>query len=316
MTECQRCGGRATLFLCPRCESHLDKLLRELPWWLERLTETAIGATRMSDNAGRKSARRRDLDGETPLAEIITRFPDADETDLDRARKARGRAALARALAAGGINARASELLDTVADALAYWTRVLCEARGVAYAPTRPANHRSLGSDHAAWLAVHSAAVSASPEAGDICGDIETHLDDIVAMVNRPVRIMFLGECPTWIEDTNSACGFRLRAPQDAVETYCRRCRTTHNVNRLLLGQMSDTERRLLSWDELVRINRDLPAGYGVPPSTLRHWCVTGVLAPRVAGDSPLFAWADVRRLREKRPQKVATGAAAHRKGS
>jgi hypothetical protein len=47
MTECQRCGGRATLFLCPRCESHLDKLLRELPWWLERLTETAVGATRL-----------------------------------------------------------------------------------------------------------------------------------------------------------------------------------------------------------------------------------------------------------------------------
>lgn len=313
MTECQRCGGRATVFLCPRCESHLDRLLRELPWWLERLTETAVGQTRMSDNAGRRSARRRDLDGEQPLAECITQFPDADETDLDKARQARGKAALARALAAGGINARASELLATVADALAYWVRVLCEARGVAYAPDSGANRRSLGSDHAAWLSVNHRAISASPDAGDICGDIESHLDDIVAMVNRPVRIMFLGECPTWIEDAGHACGFRLRAPQDAVETYCRRCRTTHNVNRLLLGQMSDTERRPLSWDELCRINRELPPGFGVPTSTLRHWRNTGLLAPRIA-EPPMFAWADVTRLRAKRPQKSATGAAAHQK--
>ena len=60
MTECRRCGAKAQLFLCPRCTTTLQRTLDDLPWWLNRLTEAAVGQTRMSDNAGRKSAARRD----------------------------------------------------------------------------------------------------------------------------------------------------------------------------------------------------------------------------------------------------------------
>lgn len=327
VTDCQRCGGNRAnnAFLCFRCEKQARQLLAELPWWLDRLTEAAIGQTRMSDNGGRKSARRKDLDGETPLAACIEQLPDAD--DLDKARAARERAALAHALAAGGINARASELLAEVADALAYWVRVLCEARGIT-APTVRSG-RSLGVGQALWLAVNVAAISASENAAEIVGDIEDKHDEIVRVVNRPVRVMFLGHCQTWDDREQRYCGVTLRAPQDSVEVYCPRCKVTHNCHRLLLELVDEAERNVVPWDELCRTNRRMPEEYRVPARTLSHWRATGVLRPRQwqrtggrigvtqhdDADVPLFSWADVKRLRLRKPQKRLTGASARRDG-
>lgn len=325
-TECQRCGGRATLFLCQRHIASLRTLLLELPWWLDRLTETAVGQTRMSDNGGRKSARRTDLDGEKPLAACIEELPEGD--DLDKARRERERHALAVALAAGGCNANASELLAQVAGSLAYWVQVLCEDRGLP-TPALPAG-RTYGRPAAKWLATYVEAIAAHPEADAIFADIETHHEDIVATVNRPIHRMFLGTCPTWNDERNAYCGRRLRAPADAVEVHCSRCRATHNVTRLLMAQLSDAEREPVEFDELVRINNCLPEGYGVPARTLRFWRQSDALRPRgwlrpdghrgIArhgdGDAPLYSWADVRKLRDSRVQKSATGASAHQRNT
>ena len=329
MTECQRCAAKSpNAFLCQRCERTIAQVLADLPWWLNRLVETATGQTRMADTGGRRSARRKDLDGETPLAECIEKFPDDTETDLAKARAARAKAALAHALAAGRVNAKASELLGAIDDSLRYWVKELCDARGVAYARSPLARATAPGSEYATWLRVHITAVSASEFAGDIAMDIETHHDDIVEAVNRPRHVLFLGLCPTWDDDRHSTCGRRLRAPQDAIEVHCRRCNHTHNVNRLLMGQLSDAEREPLPFDELVRINNCLPEGYGIPPRTLRFWRQTETLKPRGwlradghrgitrhhPDDVPLYSWADVRKLRDSRPQKTATGASAHRR--
>ena len=297
-----------------------------MPWWLNRLVETATGQTRMADTGGRRSARRKDLDGETPLAECIERFPDDTETDLDKARAARAKAALAHALAAGRVNAKASELLGAIDDSLRYWVKELCDSRGVPYTRSPLARATAPGSEYATWLRVHVASISASELAGDIAMDIETHLDDIVAAVNRPVHVMFLGACPTWIEDTNKTCGRSLRAPQGSVEVFCRNCQTTHNVNRLIMGQLSDAERKPQPFDELLRINSRLPEGYGIPRTTLLYWRDSSALKPRgwlrsdghrgIAqhhpDDTPLYSWADVQALRDSRKQKTATGATAH----
>lgn len=330
MTECQRCGAKAhNAYICPKCEQTAKRLLLELPWWLDRLTEAAVGQTRMSDNGGRKSARRRDLDGEAPLAACIELLP-AGEDDLDKARKARERTALAHALAAGGVNARASELLAEVADALRYWIKVLCEARNAVYTPHRGANVHSLGSGEALWLAGNVAAISASEDAGEIIGDIEAHHDDIVRVVNRPVRMMNLGPCPTWDERANRTCGVTLRTTQDSIEVHCPRCKRTHTCNRLLLERMDEAERTKLTFEEVLRVNLDQPAEWQIAPRTLRHWRSTGVLRAhqwrRADGrlgltqhgddDVPLYLWADVKRLQLRKPQKAATGAAAHERGA
>ena len=298
MTECRRCGGKAQLFLCPRCTSSLQRTLTDLPWWLNRLTEAAVGQTRMSDNAGRKSAARRDLDGEQPLAACIEPFPDGSETDLDRARRQRQRAALAHALAAGGINARASELLGQIADSLAYWVKELCDSRSVDYTPPVMASERltALGTAHAAWMARHVGAIAASELAEDICGDVEGHLDDIVRIVNRPVPIRVF-RCPTWISDAH--CGTRLRTPADELEVHCKRCGITHNVHRLMLALMDDLSHQSFTVDELIAAMRKVPESYRVPERTLRRWRSTGKLAPSGwRGETPEYAWADVQKLK------------------
>lgn len=330
LTECRRCGGKAPQsFLCAICTRSLGKTLADLPWWLHRLTEAALGMTRMSDNGGRKSARRNGLDGDAALAAMIELLPHDD--DLDKARKAREREALRHALAAGGINARASELLTSIADSLAYWCRVICEERGMNYQPWPIHNRPSaLGQNHAEWLRAHLHTIALSENVEDIAGDIETHAEDIVKLVNRPVRMVFLGECPTWNDETNAPCGVRLHAPQDAVEVFCRSCRSTHNCHRLMLEAMAAAEREVHPFDGIIRINKMLPPDYRIATRTLQHWRQTGLLRAhqwvRPDGrkgltqhgdkDIPLYSWADVKRLQLRKPQRVKTGAAAHRGGS
>lgn len=330
MTDCRRCGAKAPdCFLCAICTRSLGKTLEELPWWLHRLSEAALGQTKMSDNGGRKSARRNGIDGDASLASCIQTLPAAD--DLDRARREREKLALRNALAAGGINARASELLAEISDGLAYWCRVVCDERGISYEPWTIRNRPSApGQNHAEWLRAHLHTIALSESADDIAGDIETHAEDIVKLVNRPIRMVLLGDCPTWDDETKASCGVRLYAPQDAVEVYCRRCKSTHNCHRLMLETMAAAEREVHTFDGIIRIMKMLPADYRVAPRTLQHWRTLGLLRARqwvrpdgrkgIAkhgdNDIPLYAWADVKRLQLRKPQRLKTGAAAHRRGS
>lgn len=313
MTECTRCGAKANnSFLCRNCVNTAQTTLADLPWWLNRLTETAVGQTRMTDNAGRKSARRKDLDGDTDLAACIELLPKAD--DLDKARRARQDAALSHALATGGVNARASQLLATIADSLGYWCRVLCEIRGLDYTPSPlPV---TLGANHARWLKVNVGAIATCDDAADIVGDIEGHLEDIVKVVNRPIRKIYLGKCPTTDAQWEGECGANLRVPEGSTEVHCHRCRATHNCNLLLLELVADAEREIKTWKEIVRINRAMPHGHQVALRTLQHWRTTGLLVVRGqnGADEPLYSWADVKRLQIRKPQRISTGAASHQK--
>lgn len=325
--KCQLCKGESQLFLCRNCTDNLREDLAELPWWQDRLTETALGQTRMGDNAGRRSARRKDLDGETELAACIELLPGED--DLEKARRRREKAALAHALATGGINARASELLAEIADSLACWCQVLCDTRGLTYRP--PPARSALGANHALWLARHVDAVAASEDGGDIAADIlgrdkrrRGMIEQIQQVINRPIRWWPLGQCPTPIrvEGPNRygqphpsvPCAAELRAREDAKEIRCRECRATHNVHRLLWSRKSEAEAEPMTQKELLRYNGELPPEFQVPPRTLQHWLATGRLCAcgEVAGD-PLYSWIDVRLLVMRRPQVAATGAAAHR---
>ena len=293
MTECTRCGAKANnSFLCRNCVTTAQATLADLPWFLERLTEAAVGQTRMTDNAGRKSARRKDLDGDSPLAACIELLPKAD--DLEKARTARQKQSLAHAVATGGANLRASELLAEIADSLAYWCRVLCEARGIDYtASPLPA---TVGANHARWLRVNVGAIAGHEDAADIVGDIEGHLEDIVKIVNRPVRWWHLGPCPGWRDD--EPCQTELRVPEGSEEVHCRRCKNTHTVQLLLLARKAEAEQKHMTKRELTRYNRELPPEFQIPPRTLQHWLDTGRLAAclELAGD-PLYSWMDVRLL-------------------
>lgn len=331
MSECSRCKGAVVdAFICRSCQLELVETLRELPYWLETLTETALGLTRMSDNAGRKSAARRDLDGDRELAACIEPLPSGD--DLQKARIARQKQSLAHALATGGVNARASELLAEIADGLVFWCRVLCEQRGLDYTP--PPTGRALGVNHAQWLAHHVDSIAASQDAGDIAADIlgrdkrrRSIIDQIQAVINRPWRWWQLGQCPTPIRVEGPPraghprptipCNADLSAREDATRIRCPECHALHNVHRLLWSRKSEAEAEPMTERQLVRYNRELPPEFQVPPRTLAHWLVTGRLCAcgELDGD-PLYSWLDVRLLQVvRKPQKAVTGAAAHRVG-
>lgn len=327
MTECQHCKAEvADAFLCGNCRTDTLETLTELPWWLARLTETALGHTRMADTGGRKSAARRDLDGDAELAACIEALPDCD--DLDKARRARQKAALAHALATGGINARASDLLAEIDDTLGYWCRVLCEERGIDYHPDRAG---TAGANHARWLAAHADTIALSADASDITADILGRdkrrrglIDQIEHVINRRWRWWPLGECPTPVRVEGPApvgrprpttdCGVQLRAREDATTIRCPGCRTLHHVHRLLWARKSQAEAEPMTARQLTRYNHDLPPEFQVPPRTLRHWLATGRLCPcaELAGD-PLYSWVDVRLLMLRKPQTMTTGAAARR---
>jgi len=296
VTDCRKCGAKApNAFLCPRCVGSLRDQLSELPWWLERLTETALGMTRMSDNGGRRSARRKDLDGDKELAACIECLPPNKTDDLEKARREREQHALAHALASGRINAKASMLLGEIADGLGFWCRVIGEARGLAYQPLQ--SGRSLGANHAQWLTIHVDAIALSEEADDICGDVERWAEEITTVINRPVRYWPLGQCPA--ETSDGPCEAELpRVPEHTEEVRCRSCGSIHSVARVLVIRKHEREGQPQKRKELVRYNSDLPAEFQVPPRTLRHWLTTGTLEPcGYDGEDPLYSWVDVRLL-------------------
>ena len=268
----------------------------------------------MSDNGGRRSARRNGLDGDAILASCIELLPPGD--DLDKARREREKVALRHALATGGVNARASELLGEITDSVAYWCRVIADERGIAYKPWRIRNRPSApGQNHAEWLRAHLHSIAASESAADIAGDVEGHTEDIIKIVNRPIRFWYLGVCPTWDDKHNRFCGMHLRAPEHSIETYCPRCHVTHNVNRLFLERMDEVERDRRTFDELNKFNKELPVEYQVSPRTLRHWRQSGALKVRGYKEAePLYSWADVKRLQLNKPQRCRTGRAATKK--
>ncbi|WP_198938836.1 hypothetical protein, partial [Mycobacterium sp. NS-7484] len=215
----------------------------------------------------------------------------------------------------------ASTLLDALNNALSTIVRDLCESRGQAV-PALSA------SGCARWLAANVGAIACDESAGHVHGEILAYVKRIERVIDRPAKRVWLGPCPTWDEQARKACGTDLYAIEDAVEVYCRTCRSTHNCNRLKLLQQNDIERKLLTWDDVLRANKWQPDDCRVSERTLRSWRNTGRLKPRgwlrpngrhggtqhSTDDQPLYRWSDVRRLRAEKPQRVATGAAARKR--
>lgn len=294
--ECGICQSPSELFLCNRHIEKLRQTLSEFGWWLARLTETAVGQTRMGDNGGRKSARRDELHGDDhPIALL----PEAKT--LEQSRRERQRRVLASALAAGGCNARASELLAEIADSLGYWVRVLCESRGVDV----PAliGGRDYGVPIVAWLHQHVAAIALSEDAGDIAADVFAYRRDIERAVNRPIQWIDLGECPTLIDDEQGGqCGRRLRAPAGEASTVrCRDCGSVHDVNWLTLQNVS----KPMTWELLSRAATTAHESYRINRITLWRWRNEGRITSVGIDDNgaALWSWHDLQRVKaETRP--------------
>lgn len=130
MTKCKRCERATDLFVCKACISELRKRLADLPWWLDRLTETAVGQARLSPSG--RGGRRPVLHGDDSLVSHVEPFPrDKDSEPTEKDHQERHQAALWHALALGRANGHASEELDRIGNALSTTIRDMCEHRGL-----------------------------------------------------------------------------------------------------------------------------------------------------------------------------------------
>ncbi len=220
MTKCKRCERATDLFVCKACVSELRKRLADLPWWLDRLTETAVGQANLGDGA-RKGERRDVLHGDDSLVSHVEPFPrDKDATPTPRDHRDRHQAALWHALALGRVNGRASDELDRIGNALSTTIRDMCETRGldVPEFRTRP---RPLAVDESesavpATRFVIDAAAPSRPDAcarcfvslptsaaGPLCDDCDgaPEIRTPVAVPPGNLRVMYAGRRS---EDTRS----------------------------------------------------------------------------------------------------------------
>jgi hypothetical protein len=248
----------------------------------------------------------------------------------------------AQLLAMGRVNARASEQVDAARNTLTTWVRHLCETRGVTFMPPNSVgsafvgplqpgwrrlarDYRPTNAELCEWLAAHVKAIACDEAAGQCYEEIKTLIESIERLVNRPLRRKWLGQCPEWNERTRQSCGVSLWAREDAIEIRCQQCGTTHNCDRLKLLLFNDLEREKVPWDKILRANKSQPEDRQVPERTLQSWRRTGRLKARgyrrpngrevinrhSGDDVPLYLWPDVRKLRDAKPQKLPTGAAA-----
>ena len=283
MTECRRCERKAQLFICNTCIDGLRKQLRELPWWLDRLAETAIGQARLSDG-GRRATRRDVLHGDDTLASHIEPLracrcdeDEACECNVDKARKRRQRDALAHILAVGRVNARASTEYDRIQSVLVSWIREVCENRGVELPRLNTASAMAL------WLAKHAHEVAGQEDADRCCDEIADATKAIERIVNRPMPPRFIGPCPgeapervlaerREMGDHTTRCNHELTAPHNAKSVTCPQCSAVHgDVEEVIAQNFEESSDALVTVRELVdwvlpRLNKP------VPQRTLEDW--------------------------------------------
>lgn len=203
------------------------------------------------------------------------------------------------------LNLRASELLDYTRSVLVEWIRDLCETRGV------PVPHITVTAEMALWLARNVSAIAADQGAKVCYREIRQIVGDIERVINRPVPWLPLGPCPTET-GRRERCNYRLEAPRGAKRVKCPQCEQTHEVGRLIETLICETEDYLFTMSELVGIILPAVREY-VPRRTLQHWAAHGKLQPHdyTTSGEPKYLLADVRRLRDEKPQTAKTGAAA-----
>lgn len=314
-SQCASCTAPAALFLCARCQTELRAQLHALAHGpkvnghstaglLDACEDVVLRRTRLSTGGGH---RKKGDEQPAPFA------PDEERLDKD------GRVIPSR-------QEKAARLLTSARNTLSTTIRDLCETRGVE-CPEIP----DVG-DMALWLAGNIHAIACDESAGRIRAEVDTLKRSIERVVDKPIRRIWFGDCPTWDERLYRACGIGLWAPEDAIEVRCPRCRASHNADRLKLLLWNDLEREKVPWERILQANKSRPTDEQIPERTLRSWRMSNDGKPprlrprgwrrpdgshgisqRGPDDVPLFLWPDVRRLRDEKPQKVKTGAAARR---
>lgn len=177
-------------------------------------------------------------------------------------------------------------------------------------------------------LAMHLAAnihhIAKHETAGACHQEIHHAIDQIERAINRPQPPRFLGPCRTPTDQSHDKhcqqqhphpCGIALTAKIGDTETQCPQCHTTYNINRLLQQQIDDTNDMSFTLTQLYKTILPINHEY-IPLRTLQHWIAHGRLVPTGHDHTgePRYLLADVRELRDNKPQHTPTGGAAHKR--
>lgn len=228
---------------------------------------------------------------------------------------------LRRRVLSAATNPRAAALYAEVRNGMATTIRDLCETRSITLVhprfigPLRIGQARGPGrgcDEYASWLTSNLGAIASSENAGETVTEFRGYLAAIEKAINKPIPRLWLGKCPSYDDTTRTECGNELYAQQDAIEVTCRSCRRTYTVALLQKMMMDELERKRMTVAKILKVNKALPEEYQISERAFRHWRTKGKIKPRgyvrpdgrevinrhSDADEPLYAWADITRLR------------------
>lgn len=279
MTECQgyKCGAKATLYLCPLCQTELRRALLRLPSMIEDLKDSAIGNTRLSS----ESSRQLGFESRQPI-----------------------------------FNTKATDLVTAIGDTVGGWARGTARMYGLMISPPvtwhRPWDlYVHTAADYAMFLAANVARLAKDPDVGELCASLRGFVKRAHTIMDHPVPSQFCGPCPTWVTDhrlCGPKCGLRshqcaktLLAPHGASEVYCGACQVTHSVEKLVNRLLSQAGNYRGTLQEIYQVLRML--GTPVKLRTLEYWASPKIRRLRPAG----YLRADGRRIGVSRQDKTDT---------
>lgn len=305
--QCQACSAPSPdAFICRQCTTDLRDMLRALTqgpyipavngrtasggkWMIERRTagllanlddvvhrHTRIGGS----NGHRKRGDEISVPFEPHTGKMVKDKKTGDDTD-EPVLSPQGNAAL---------------LLDTINNKLTTIVRDVCESRGIQC--PRGDVHTA-----AAYLVANINAMVCDESAGQWHHEIQGYVRRIEQAIDRPTRFEMLGFCTT--ETGEKACGTTLRAPEDAIEVRCPKCHTVRRCDIVRRMAQSDARRELITWKQVLEVNKRQPEDWRVNERTLRHWRASGALkAKKSLDDEELYKWDDIEQLRSKVPAR------------
>lgn len=206
------------------------------------------------------------------------------------------------------INVGAMELARNLRGQLGTMIRELTEDRGI------PVEHRAwANSVMAEWLSRNVTAIQCSPGAGQICREIRSGTEAILAVINRMSR-MYCGPCTTVVshnaQGDNIECGYDLYADRESPEDItCKKCLRSVNPREQLLTTIKRRDllpeamllQALATLDEKVsrvKFYSWIAAGSLRPRGFIHHGRVVQDRVQR--GDAQLFSLLQARQLRHR----------------
>lgn len=237
----------------------------------------------------------------------------------------------ARLLAQGGVNARASDLLDVVTNEVSTTVRHVGESRSLVFVDPRfigplLANHVRCGAtptDLVNFLRSNIGAIACDESAGEFLHALRQHCKSIESVVNRPVELKTCGPCPQVLteeacgDDCKEAhphpCGMELLAQPDEAYVTCPKCKVSQSVADLVRDLFARADAMLYTVRELV--DTVLPKlEIVISERSIERWAEVGALLERgrtldgKGKEVPQYVLADVKRVRDEMAERRAKG--------